>query len=359
MRHYLIAVLALVFCFSMSQAKDEKSDKKLKAAIDREELRFLKAKDKNPGDANIYWEHANKLSEFNTEYKRAQNYYIRALQLDSVRGDIYKDYGKYLFERLQLPGDAKSAWTKGLNYAANDEEMKKYLVTVNVALARREEETKLRDFGTTNVKEVNPDGNYSSTANFDSLNKVLTDGTSQKSYIKLLNRFLAEDASLTPGDMYLLIIGYAKDKDSSPFNYNDINLMTQLAAYNVDSAISKGIEIISTNPLNPTLNREMMYYYRKKNDQVNAEKYLTKVKQFFSGMLYSGNGSCERPYISLWAKEYGNFIGYLGYKYADNHSMGNCAGQMAEIVDITDPATGKTEKVHFNIRLIYQQTTGK
>ena len=255
--------------------------------------------------------------------------------------------------------EAQIILTKGLHYSGNDDEIKKYLVSVNTSIAKRDEELKLRDIGKTDAAELNPDGNYASMVNFDSLKMVITDAGNNKSYIKLLNRFLENDKHLTPEEMYILIIGYSRDKYYNPFNYNDINTMKQLVAYSLDSAISKGLEIINTNPLNPSLNRELMYCYRKKNDPVSAENYLIRVKQFYSGMLYSGNGTCERPYIILWSKEDNNFINYLGYKSTNTHSMGTCASQMAEIADMIDPVSGKTRKICFNLQLIYQQTTGR
>ena len=132
-----------------------------------------------------------------------------------------------------------------------------------------------------------------------------------------------------------------------------------IAFSNADSGIKKGNELLLDNPLNPSLNREMMYCYRKKNDPLNADKYLNRIKQVFNGMLYSGDGTCENPYVSLWAKEEYNFITYLGYRSTENHAMGTCAGQMAEKIDMIDPATEKVEAIHFNVALIYMQAVGK
>lgn len=359
MRNILI-VIALVLCGVInSTAKDDKGERKAKAAIDKEELRFRKDVEKNPGDATIYWKHANNLAAFPTEFKRAGDIYKKALELDSVNVDIYKDYGKYLLERLGSLEQARIILARGLQLASNDAELAQTMAAVDAAISRRDAEIKLRDVGTTKVNELNPGTSYASITNFDSLRMLLTDVSGDKNYYKLLNRFLADDKTLSPGDMYLLIVGYARLSDYNPFNYNDISTMKQLSAYSVDSAIRMGIEIMNTNPLNPSLNRELMYYYRKKNDFGTAEKYLNRVRQFYNGVLYSGNGTCDRPYISLWSKEAPNFISYLGKKPADNHSMGTCAGQMAEIIDMIDPASGKTEQICFNLKLVYTQTTGK
>lgn len=359
MKYYLIVALFTLICAFDCSAKGNKSDRKIKSAIDKEELRFKKDQGKDPYNAEIYWEHANNVAAFSSEYPRALYFYKKALAIDSINAAIYKDYGRYLFTQLHAIDDAKSIITKGLLYAPKDEEMNKDLNAVNEAIARRDEEVKLRDFGTSSVKELNPNGNYSNMANFDSLKKILSVYGGNESYQKLMNRYLADDVSLTPAEMYLLIIGYTMGTDYNPFDYNEILAMKQMAAYNIDSAINRGIGLINTNPLNPTLNRELMYYYRKKNDMVTADKYKNRVQQFFNGMLYSGNGTCSKPYISLWSKEQNNFVCYLGYKPTDNHSMTTCAGQMAEIMDVINPASGKTESIFFNLKLIYLQTTRK
>ena len=103
----------------------------------------------------------------------------------------------------------------------------------------------------------------------------------------------------------------------------------------------------------------MMYCYRKKNDPVQGDKYMHRIQQFFNGVLYSGDGSCEKPYVSIWAKEEYNLISYLGYTATENHAMGTCAGQMAEQIDMINPKTQETETIHFNVALIYMQAIGK
>ena len=350
MRHYLIAVLFIFICGLDCSAKDNKGERKLKSAIDKEELRFKKNQDRNPYDAEIYLEHANNVAAFSSEYPRALDFYKKALMIDTTNAAIYKDYGKYLFDKLRAIDDAKIILTKGLRYSGNDEEMNKYLVAVDKAIERRDEEVKLRDFGKATVKELNQDGSYADMANFDSLKKVLSVSGSDNSYQRLLGRYLADDVSLNPGEMYLLIVGYTMGTYYNPFDYNEILAMKQMAPYNIDSAINRGVDLINTNPLNPTLNRELMYYYRKKNDTVTADKYKIRVQQFFNGMLYSGNGTCSRPYISLWSKEQNNFVSYLGYKPTDNHSMTTCAGQMAEIADVINPISGENRKYLFQFK---------
>jgi hypothetical protein len=205
--------------------------------------------------------------------------------------------------------------------------------------------------GTTNVRELNPAANYKTISNFDSLRKITQDTSSVYYYKKLFDRLLNDDPTFTPADMYMLMIGYTTQKFYNPYNYNDINQLKRVP--NVDTAILVGNELVSFYPVNPSINRAMMYFYHKKNNEEMAMKYMRRVRLYFDAMLYSGNGTCDRPYVSLWAQEEENFINYLGYESNDDHVMGNCAGQMSEQMMMTNPETKKKEEIFFNIQPIY------
>ena len=353
-------IIALLFLLAINcAAKDSKAVRKNKKAIEKEEHHFLKDLRKNRDTAATYLHHANSLAAINSESRRAVNYYPLALKFDSSNTAIYRDYGKYLSDQLHSYTDARKVLEQGLALNATDVDMKKQLVSVNNMLALQAADNLMRDFGTTAVKELNPGGKYAVITKFDSLKLLIAEPGNKYNYQNLSARFLADDTTLRPDEMYMLIVGYSRQPFYNPFNYNDILEMRMMANHDVAQAIEKGLELTKTNPLNPTLNRELMYYYRRTNELLKADKYLNRVKQYFNGMLYSGNGSCDKPYISLWAKEEYNFITYLGLTSTDNHSMGMCAGQMAEVIDAINPATRKTEQVRFNVALIYMQTVGK
>jgi len=351
-------MLLLLFAIH-SHAKEDKTAQKNKKVVEREERQFEKDISRNPDSARPYLDHANNLAVINSESSRAAGFYDLALKHDSLNATIYKDYGKYLFEKVRSYNLAKTMLEKSLALAPADAEVKKHLDATNQILALQDADNRLRDFGTTTIKELNLADNYAAITKFDSLKIVVNEKDNQFNYQTLLARYLADDKMLTPQEMYMLIIGYSTHESYNPFNYNDILEMKMVANQDIESAIGKGNELIKTNPLNPTLNKELMYYYRKKNDTVQADRYANRIRQFFSGVLFSGNGSCNKPYISLWAKEEYNFITFLGKRSTENHSMGTCAGQMAEIIEVIDPATQKTEPIYFNVALIYMQSVGK
>jgi tetratricopeptide (TPR) repeat protein len=356
-KNVLLFMLLLAAC--MGFAKNDKNAQKAERMVEKEEERFQKELDKMPNSAVPYVNHADRLAEFPTEAPRAGSFYALALRFDSTNAGIYKNYGKYLLEKTRSVYDAKKMLQKSLSLKPDDEATNKLLETALKAVAALEAEEKLHDFGTVYIKELNPAINYKAATNFDSLQRMCEDALSKWNYSKLLNRYLADDTSLTPEEMYLLSVSFAKQTDYNPFRYTDITTLRMIAAHSVDTAIKKGYELIATNPLNPSLNREMMYYYRKKNDTVMAQKFRKRIQQYFNGMLFSGNGTCDKPYVCLWAKEEYNFLTYIGQKATETHYMGNCQHQMVEIIEAVDPAVQKNVPQYFNVALIYRQAAGK
>ena len=357
MKQQLITII-LCFCTVYCFGTDNKSDKNNKI-VEKEEHRFEKELRKDPHSAITYLDHANALAAISSEVSRAEKYYQLALKYDSASGDIYRDYGIFYCDRQSKFRDAKKMLDKASVLSPGDPEVKKYLATADHYIALQNEDDRKRDFGHTAVKQLGTNVNYIAISKFDSLRALADNPTSDYCYDKLIKRYVSDDSTLKPEEMFMLIVGYSKQKTYNPFKYSDISEMRAIAYNNADSGIKKGEELILTNPLNPSINREMMYCYRKKNDPVQGDKYMHRIQQFFNGVLYSGDGSCEKPYVSIWAKEEYNLISYLGYTATENHAMGTCAGQMAEQIDMINPKTQETETIHFNVALIYMQAIGK
>ena len=352
-------MILLLLSSSMLVAKESKSARKDKKIVGKEERLFAKNLKKKKDTASTYLLHANNLSGIPSQAKRAAYFYQLAVKKDSANPEIFKGYGRYLFDYQHSYAESGAMLEKGLAIAKSDNEIRKYLVQAQEKIALQDADDKMRDFGTMSIKVTNPDSDYKSTTKFDSLKKLLADPGFGKNYGRLLKRYYADDTTLTAGDMYLMIVGYSAEGTYNPFNYNDITELRMIASHDLDRAIKRGLELTVSNPLNPSLNRELMYYYRRKNQPDTAEHYHHRIRQYFNGMLYSGDGTCSKPYVSLWAKEEYNFIAYLGGKASDFHAMGTCAGQMSEEIEMTNLETKKTENIFFNVALIYMHTVGK
>lgn len=359
MNRYFLLSAILLLPFSLCLAKDKDKATTEKKAMDKELAHYQKELGKHPDKAATYWDHANAIAEFKPQIREARYFYEKALKIDSANADLFKDYGKYLFDKLYDLDGARSALQMAATLSISDHELSEYQAKIATAIEARDNEIRMRYYGTTRLRYYDTTTNYSALTNIDSLRKITSDASSPYAYRRLLQRYLADDSSLTPAEMYFLIIGYSADPEYSPFNYSEISAIKMIAGYNQDTAIKKALNLVNTNPLNPSLNRELMYCYRKKNDYNTAAKYERRIQQFFNGVLYSGNGTCSRPYISLWSREEYNFIAYLGCRQTETHSMENCAGQMAEVIDMVNPKGNETEHIYFNVKLIYMQATGK
>src|ERR1017187_1170663 len=125
MKQYSIIILLFLLAADCA-AKESKSAKKNRKIIAKEEQHFQKAIRKNTDTAVTYFNHANNLAVINSESARAMDYYLLALKYDSANAGIYKNFGKYLFDKKGAFSDSKNMLVKGLAIAANDEEMKKY-----------------------------------------------------------------------------------------------------------------------------------------------------------------------------------------------------------------------------------------
>ena len=355
----LALILFLLVGSISGRAQNSEELENSRKAADKEEARFQKSLRKDKDTSAAYFAHAVRLSELPTESPRADGFFQLALKHDSASPATYKEYGSYLSNISHKYYDARQLLEKALSMTPSDDDCVQRLKAVNAIIEARVQDSLLYDFGRSSLKTLNPNPTDSSVTRFDSLRKALAIPDNVYSYFTLLPRFLSGDTTLTADKMYLLMVGYTLQPDYNPFNYNDINEMKMIAGHSLDRAIARGKEVEKTNPLNPALNREMMYYYRKKNMLAEAATYQYRVQLFFKGMLFSGNGTCDFPYVSLWAKEEYSFLTYLGYKSTGNHAMGNCRGQMAELVDAISPDTHQPGLISFDVALIFMKSVGK
>jgi Tfp pilus assembly protein PilF len=365
MRRITIAAIIIILSPALCMAKKDKNKEKQEDqqnAIEKEDNNFSKKIARHPNDASVYLAHAQKLSSFKQDgaiIAKVRESYDSALHLDSMNGTIYKDYGNYLSTVAHNFEDAKIILSKGLKLLPSDEQMKKQLEGTEAILIAREADMKMRDVGHSSGRELDSNKNYKVYSNIDSLRKETENKGSSVYYPLLLERFNKNDKTLSAEDMYFLIIGYSTQSAYNPFNRNDLSSIQRALAKGLDTGITESLEILSLNPLNPSLNREMMYYYRKKGMAKQADDYLKRIQLYYSGILFSGNGTCAKPYLSLWGKEEYSFLNYINFKDTDIKSMELCNGQMVEQIQCENISSSKKENIYFNMKLIYSRLTTK
>jgi len=350
-------LLILISQFSFSQVDNYQKNK---LASETEDALYKKALEEDPNSAKPHWEHANRMAEFTfNAYKNAWKFYNKALEIDSTNAKIYEDYGDYLFNKYDAIDEAKVIYEKGLAYSSDGKSLNGKIKTVNEVIEKRDENTRLRSFGTTLTKEIKHDYLYSNITNFDSLKLIVTDKKSKYFYQNLLDKFM-NDKSLNEYETYLLLIGFTQTDDYNPYNYNDLDNLYEIAnSGEYVDAINKGKELLKTNPLNPTLSQELMYCYRKTGNTKMAVKYKNRIQQVFNAMIYTGDGTCEKPYVTFWIKEEYNFAQYIGLSPTGQYSTAMCSGGMADKLEVYNQETKEKELIHFNIMPIFKKTMGK
>ncbi len=362
MKHFRLTILLAGLLLGNVQYGFAQVDNYKKNTKTSEEAEAVYNKDlkKNPNSALPHWRYANVMAEFTfNAYKDAWKYYLKALDIDSTTADIYYDFSNYLAYKLEELDDAKAVCEKGLQFAPDNQKLKANLKKFDEIIEKNNEDARLYSFDKTDKRFIQHDMKYSDISNIDSLNKVVTDGKSNFKYEKLLTNFNS-GKTLTDYEVYLMLIGYTQTENYNPYNYNAIdNIYTLAGNGQIDEAIKKGEELLNTNPLNPSLNRVLMYCYRKKGNNEKAEYYHKRILTVFNAMLYTGQGTCEKPYITFWVKEEYNFARHIGLSPTGQYSTGMCTGGMADKLETNNPKTEEKEIIHFNIMPIFKKTMKK
>lgn len=353
-------VVGLLLGSSQLSLAQVDNDKKNKKTSKEAEAAYNKDLKKNPQSALPHWRYANVMAEFTfSEYKDAWKYYLKALDIDSTNADIYYDFSNYLADKLNQIEDAKAVCEKGLSFAPDNQKLKSNLKRFDEMIERHNEMVRLYSFNKTDKRFTQHNIAYSVISNIDSLNKVVTDDKSEFKYEKLLDHFNNEK-SLTDYQVYLLLIGYTQTDKYNPYNYDAIDNIYSLANKGqIDEAIKNGEELLKTNPLNPSLNRVLMFCYRKKGEENKAEYYHKRMLTVFNAMLFTGEGICEKPYVTFWVKEEYNFARHLGLSPTGQYATEMCKGIMADKLETYNPQTEQKEIIYFNIMPIVKKTMKK
>ena len=333
---------------------------KNKNASEEAEAAYYEDLKKNPNSALPHWKYANVMAEFKSNaYKNAWEYYLKALDVDSTKADIYYDFSNYLANKLNEVDYARLVCEKGLKFAPENDRLKDNLKKFSQIIEKNNENIRHFSFDKTDKRMKPHNMEYLQLSNIDSLNKIVTAKKRKFKYVKLLKKF-NDSNSLTDYEVYLMLIGYTQTENYNPYNYNAIDNIYQLAINGqIDQAIKEGDELFNTNPLNPSLNRVLMYCYRKKGNNEKAEYYHKRILAVFNAMLYTGQGTCEKPYITFWVKEEYNFARYIGLSPTGQYSTGMCAGGMADKLETYNTKTEEKETIHFNIMPIFKNAMKK
>lgn len=325
---------------------------------DDEQERFEDDLKKNKDSAEVYWKHGNVTASFTfNAQKDAWKYYEKALSIDSSKVIYFVDYGKYLNE-LGYVYNAKSLYERGLRLFPLDEVLKIGLDNANKKILKIEENKKLSSFGKAPTNGHPKATDYSKITDFDNLAKQTKNKKSPFYYNDLINKFTS-DNELTDEQIYMLLVGFAQQDNYKPYTIEADQVYELNEQEKFDEAISKANELLKTNPLLPSLYKELIFAYRKIGNETLAENYQKKLQSILNAMLYSGDGTCDKPYVAFWVREEYTLLKYLDFKKTGGVNTETCSGQMADKIEVTNLTTRDKTIICFNIMLIYKKTMGK
>ncbi len=122
------------------------------------------------------------------------------------------------------------------------------------------------------------------------------------SYDLLLNRFKANDTTLTDFEVLALMIGFTDKPDYKP--YEDLSEERDIYQLNGEGKYREGLdkanEFLSTHPLSVKVLMEKSYSFYKLEQQDSAQYYMDQAGRIFEAMYFSGDGkSRETPTFAL------------------------------------------------------------
>lgn len=325
---------------------------------DDEQKRFEKELKKSKDAAEVYWKHGNVTASFTfNAQKDAWKYYETALSIDSSKVIYFVDYGKYLNE-MGYVNDAKILYERGVSNFPNDRELKTGLENVNRRISKIEENKKLGSFGKAPITGHAKATDYSKITDFETLAKQTIDEKSPFYYQELLSKFNS-DNELTDEQVYMLLIGFAQQESYKAYTQEADHIYDLNSQEKFDEAIGRANQLLKTNPLFPALYKELIFAYRKKGNETLAANYQKKLQSILNAMLYTGDGTCDKPYVVFWPREEYTLLKYLDFKRTGAVNTATCTGQMADKIEVTNLATKEKTEICFNINLIFKKTMGK
>jgi tetratricopeptide (TPR) repeat protein len=342
-----LVLFILVREIANGQVNDYEREMKL---INDENVRFENELKENVDSAEVYWKHANITTQFTFHRIDAWEFYQKAISIDSSKVQYFIDYGKHLIGMNDLY-IARRLYKRGIRLFPSNNDIKIGLDEVSKLISENEENVKLSHFGNAPTLGHTKSSEYSKVTDFVNLAKLTTDEKSPFFYKDLLAKFNA-NFELNDEQVYMLLIGYTQQEAYDPYT-QEVDQITQLnIPEKRKEAISKAIELLKTNPLSTELYKELIFAYRKMGNMELADSYQKKLQRILNASLYTGDGTCDRPYVVFWVREEYTLLKYLDLNRTGAIYMGNCAGQMSDKFLVTNMTTQEKTNIHFNTTLI-------
>lgn len=190
----------------------------------------------------------------------------------------------------------------------------------------------------------------------DDFKKVLAKTKDQNDslfYDKLLNRFTANDTTLTDFEVLALLIGFTGKPEYKP--YQDLDIEREIYKLNGEKKYQEGLDsankFLKTHPLSVKTLFEKSYSFHKLEQKDSAQYYLYQGRRIFKAMYFSGDGKTpENPSFALGPADGQDYIRkFVGGKIG---IMGSGRDKSGNFLDILEAKfdDGQTIKLYFVIQ---------
>ena len=355
-KQIIIVTYSLILCnVENGFSQVDNYAKNVKLSTDAKTIYEQELKD-NPNSAIPHWNYANTKARFkHNAYKDAWKYYLKAIDIDSTNVNIYIDFGDFIKNRLNDIENAQLIYESALQIDEGNKDLKQRIQETKSLLNKPQSEVVF----TRELKEDKDKLSYDKITDFERLNNEVVNKESSYYYPRQLKKF-NKGQKLSNYEMYLLLIGYTQTDDYNPYNYSQIDelyAMVESKAY--DKAIKFGENLLKSNPLNPAIFAELIYSYQQLGQEEKVKYYKKKRSSVFEAMLYSGTGSKEEPYVTIWVKEEYTLVKYLGLKSTGQVSF-NLETEMAtDKMEVINTHSKQKGYIYFNVTPIFNSVQKK
>lgn len=340
----------LIAADSFSQKDNYKKNSKISKA---ENERYEKDLKEHPNSAEPHWRHANIVGAFSfKESEEAWRYYDKALKIDSTNAAIWTDFADYLVKVFDDKRTALNLYKRAQALEPENKKIEQKVDELTKSIEQIQETIRLRSIGRSDRRKIDHGIKYSVISNLDSLQAITAISESPYLYEKLLKRFM-EDDPLNEWETYLLCLGYAKTEDYSPYSDVTGDVYDFNKAGNYDKTIQSGQALLKKNPVSPSLYRELMYAHRRKGENEIADRYQRRAQRLYEAMIFTGDGTCETPYITLTTTDEYGLINYLGLYSTGSQALVRCNGSQADRLSFEDREGNKGE-LYFDVSLLFK-----
>lgn len=346
-------LLSTILFFVIVQASSQVDNFEKNVAINKELKEKYEAElEDMPNSAIPHWNHANELSKvmFGAS-NNAANFYIKALRIDSTNAEIYKDFGNFLLKNNDRQ-NAYFCFERGKKINPSDEYFTQKLNEIEELALKKKKYWELHSLPVRDksIEEI-PEMSFEEMADYKKLFKLTNKGDFE--FAKLAAKFKSNPNSLNAKECFFLLIGQVQQEYYKPYNYEDekqLQSLTQMGK--IDEALEYSENLLEIEPTNILALRELLYCYRVKENELKITETENRLKKLFSGFLYSGDGSCDRPIVTLSVQEEYPISIYLGYspvKVVKNQSL--CNGLFIDNMLMNNE--GIEEYLYFNYEPIF------